>query len=333
MERGGTFGFLPDVNFMNTSILAVVPSDWHGVRRALSCYTPFMVAPADARDALRTYKPETVLFGCYQPEWYAIATDAQFYRMRTVLTWFASTVLNEFDRRNREWLYAGLSAVRHGTIHEFRIPHRGLASFWAHQNLPAHYLPLSMTPPTVSVPPHEGIRIGILGSGQPWKNMETQFYAADLVRLQYPNVSIHVQQKSAVREAQRFLKTPVEQLRSADTFPSDDAYHAYVGSMDINLVMSLSETYSYLCAESLALGVPVLTTPITPVLQDAPQMLRDACVMSEFDDPTAIAARIIKILEVRDTLRPLCEAFMTMKAHAEYADVNALKLQWTQPFS
>lgn len=316
---------------MDTRILAVVPSDWHGVRRALSCYTSHFSTPERAIATIDATRPTTVIFGCYQREWYTIVARAQFYRARCVVAWFASTTLNEFDMRNREWMYASLLSVRRQHIHELAIPHRGLASFWQSEGLPTRHLPLSCTLPVgLSAPSSDGLHLGLLGSGQPWKNMETQALAAKVLQRRGASVTLHVQNDHAIWNARRTFDIPTVIHRNAMT---DDEYYRLVGSMHMNLIVSFSETYSYLGAESLALGVPILTTPITPILASAPEMLRKACVIDVFDDPIAIADRVEHIIESHSELSALGRAHIGAFNAIEHEKVTKVRDEWMLPLS
>jgi glycosyltransferase involved in cell wall biosynthesis len=316
---------------METHILAVVPKRWYGVRRALSCYTSHIVTPDEAKRAIDALRPQTVVFGCYQPEWYPIVAHALFHRARCVASWFASTILNDFDEQNREWLYTAISAVRRGFLHELVIPHRGLASVWSDAGLPASYLPLTFTPPTVDMqPPADGIHLGLFGTGHPWKNMETQALAAHVLHRRHGNVTLHVQNDFAIRDVRRYFDIPVLQHREI----TDDAdYHRVVGSMHVNLIMSLSETYSYLGAESLALGVPILTTAVTPILDTSWGALRDHCILHKFDDPVEIANRIELILRQRDRLRDEGRTHILSFNESQRSSVEKVRAAWMRPLS
>lgn len=316
---------------MSTHILAVVPADWHGVRRALSCYATHFSTPERAIATIDTLHPATVIFGCYQREWYTIVAHARFHRARCVVAWFASSILNEFDTRNREWLYASLQSIRRGQIHELAIPHDGIASFWREEGLPARHLPLAFTAPTVtSTPTSDHVHLGLFGSGQPWKNAETQALAAQILHRRHQKVMLHVQSDHAVRAAQRFFDIPVTVHRD---IVSDDEYYRLIGSMHVNLIVSLSETYSYLGAESLALGAPILTTPVTPILASAPPELRAASVLDVFDDPMAIADRVEYILEHRTAISEWGLSHIHAFNDVEQAKVAKVRDEWMLPLS
>lgn len=319
------------MSLVSERILAVVPADWHGVRRALSCYTSTFVTPDHAVATIDSLRPTTVIFGCYQREWYAIAERAHVHRTRCVVAWFASTVLNEFDERNREWLYASLQSVRRGHIHEMVTPHKGTASLWRESGIPSRYLPLSFVPPSVqSIARSDGLHVGLFGSGQPWKNMETQALAVQILRRRPGTVTLHVQNEHAVRAARRFFDIPVVVHQNS---LSDDDYYRLIGSMHVNLIVSLSETYSYLGAESLALGVPILTTPLTPILSTAPGELRTYCVIDQFDDPTIIADYIERIYAHRITLGRLGQEHILSYNKYEQQHVAQVQNKWLQPLT
>ena len=274
-------------------ILGITPHDWYGVRRALSAITPDYSAPADALTRLETDRPDVVVFGCYLPEWKPILDAARRLGCRTVLTWYASYILNEFDHRNRLWMTAALREAKNGYFDFVATPYTGLAVAWSHFGIPTDVLPPTVTTTLTPIPKRAGMHIGVLGSSQPWKNMDTQVIAASMI----PDAIVHVQ-KMHRTEAIRVLGiTPTVH----DHFASDDDYHALVGSMRINLTVSMSETFSFLTAESLLLGTPVVTSSVTPIFADAPPEL-SVCRISQFDDPVCIRDTMHRVLNKYDEI-------------------------------
>jgi glycosyltransferase involved in cell wall biosynthesis len=279
------------------NILAVGYPEWYGVKRVLQCLTPDMVPVAEAVDHIERCRPRVVVFGCWTPDMHPALTRCQQLNITTVVTWYAGSILHEFDAVNRTWLLEALSLLQRGAIDFFATTHIGLQRTLSHYGVRCDLLEpfldleaLSAVPPA-SPSDDERIHIGIFGSGQPWKNMEAQILAASMV----PNAVVHVQtlpRKSLVQ----FLGCRVEV--HPGVLP-DVAYYQLLQRMHVNLCVSYAETYSYLCMESLALGVPVLTTGQVPFVRvHLPQ-----CVTQDGDDPAFLAVHIDMMLSASLTLR------------------------------
>lgn len=277
---------------LSDAVLGVTIPDWWGVRRALEGICTHFSSPQDAVRTIRTLRPRVVVFGCYQFHWESVLNAARSEGCRTVLTWHASYILNEFNHVNREWMFHGLKAAAAGFFDFVATPHEGLAKTWTHYGIDTDFLPNIITAEIRPVPKLEGFHAGIWGSGQPWKNMDAQVIGADMA-----GAEVHIQTIQHGQSLETLSIVPKRHPRIS----SDEAYYRLVGSMTVNLCMSLSEVYSYLTAESLLMGVPILTTPITPVLKDAPAILK-ACVNPHYEDPHEIGNALRCILEDHEAI-------------------------------
>lgn len=286
------------------NILAVTHQDWHGVRRALAAITPHVVTPIEAIRRIEQERPDVVVFGCYTTGWMDTLKTARRMKCKTVLTWYASYVLNEFDAVNRQWMVEALSAVRAGDFDFVATPHVGLAESWRHFGIQTEVLP-----PVVNVAALRGITVlrrvtgvdvGVFGSGQPWKNMDTQIVGAAMV----PRSRVHVQTVIDKRLVTA-LKIPLHRYGHL----SDGEFYALLASMHVNLCVTMSESFSYLVAESLLLGTPILTTSITPILQYAPAVMH-VCRTPHFDDPVSIREHVGMILDNYDDIAEAGRTFM-----------------------
>jgi len=273
--------------------LGVVEPSWYGVRRALLNCCDAVVSPAEAAALIRSNRPKRVVFGCYMPQWQPILRAARDTGSRSIITWHASFILNEFDHANRVWMAAAIQAVKTGMATRLATPHQGLASTFRKLGVKTDYLPNIVKDELKPRKKLPGINIGILGSGQPWKNMECQIIAASMI----PKAKIWIQNLKHP-EVVNVLGIPYTQVPYID---SDDEYYDLVGGMTVNMVASLSEVYSYFTVESLMLGTPILTTPITPVLR-FDSRLSASCTTPHFEDPMELAAKLKRIIEDREDL-------------------------------
>jgi len=272
---------------LSSAVLGVTPESWLGVRRALSGVCTHYASPQEAVRSIRLLRPKVVVFGCYQFAWENVLLEARALGACTVLTWHASYILNEFNHINREWMFHALKAYKMGWFDFVATPHEGLAATWSHYGIETDFLPNVVE---AALPPAQkmsGFNVGILGSGQPWKNMDAQVIGAHMA-----GATVHVQN---IQHAQALEILDI-QVKRHPHIKSDADYYRLLGGMQINLCMSLSEVYSYLTAESLLLKTPILTTPITPILKSAPLSL-SVCRSPFYEDPLEIAASIRQIMD------------------------------------
>ena len=302
----------------SNAILGVTPYDWSGVRRALAGVCTHYASPQDAVRTIRLLKPRAVVFGCYQPAWDNILSAARAEGCRTILTWHASYILNEFNHINREWMFHGLKAAKTDFFDFVATPHEGLAKTWTHYGIETDFLPNIITADLKPQPKRNGFSVGVFGSGQPWKNMDAQIIGADMA-----GAEVHIQNLMHGQSLETLSITPKRHPR----INTDEGYYELVGSMTINLCMSLSEVYSYLTAESLLMGVPILTTPITPILKDAPEILQ-RCRNPHFEDPYEIAASLRYIAGNHAAISAAGVVHMTNLNEANRQIVAAVREKW-----
>jgi glycosyltransferase involved in cell wall biosynthesis len=275
--------------------LAVTSPDWWGVRRALAPLSDHFCPPEqNTIRVIRDLKPKLVVFGCYMPSWEKILLEAKKEGCKTVLTWHASYILNEFDHTNREWMFHSLKAAKERNFDFIATPHEGLAKTWSSFGLKTDFLPNIVDAELTPAPKSPGINFGILGSGQPWKNMDCQIVAANLFGR---GAKVHVQSLQHPQAVDIIGAKYIKHGRVKD----DAEYYKLMSEMTINMCLSLSEVYSYFTAESLLLGTPILTTPITPILKKAPKELQP-CITPYFEDPVEIVRSLGKILDNYETI-------------------------------
>lgn len=305
---------------LSNAVLGITCHDWWGVRRALDGVCTNFSTPQDAVRTIKLTRPKVVVFGCYQMAWENVLHAAKAEGCTTVLTWHASYILNEFNHVNREWMFHGLKAAKAGFFDFVATPHEGLAKTWTHYGIETDFLPNVVTAELHPMPKLEGFHVGIWGSGQPWKNMDAQVIAADMA-----GAEVHIQ---AIQHPQSLESLGINPKRH-QRLSSDDAYYRLVGSMQVNLCMSLSEVYSYLTAESLLMGVPILTTPITPVLKDAPGIL-NVCRNPHFEDPYEISQALRCIAENHDAISKAGLEHMTALNEVNKEIAARVRAKWLE---
>jgi len=275
--------------------------------------------PESAITAMKRLRPQVVVFGCYTPLWEKVLHFAKAQGYRTVLTWHASYILNEFDHTNREWMFHALRARRAGLFDHITTPHEGLAQTWTHFGYPTDFLPNLVDSVPAAGTKLPGLNIGVFGSGQPWKNVECQVIAASLI----PDAKVHVQ-KIKHRQSLESMNIKVTEVPHV---ASDAAYMALMSSMRLNLCLSLSETYSFFTIESFMCGTPLIGTPIIPVLKNGPAEIQK-CICPYFEDPIAIRKTIEDVLSDYDNIREVGREYMIELNEKNKKVAEAVTSKW-----
>ena len=127
-------------------------------------------------------------------------------------------------------------------------------------------------------------QIGIFGTENFNKNLHNQVCGAAMV----PDGHIYVTQP----QLYTYLNT-----RYITGIPRSNHHQflGYLASMDVNLHLSFSESWGQIAAESMALGVPCLTSPNTNLL-DNDEELKQLLTVIRTDSPVCIADQIETVL-------------------------------------
>jgi glycosyltransferase involved in cell wall biosynthesis len=175
-----------------------------------------------------------------------------------------------------------------GVLDKIAFNKKGMAeSLKALWGIEAHKIILK-TPLLSSVTKqNDGVHIGVLGNDQFRKNLHNQVVAAAMIK----DVHIHVTTDT------NFEYLPAPTIIKHPTGQSHSDFTQILGSMDVNLHLSFSESWGQLTTESLAMGVPCLTAYHSDVF-DYDEELREMLVVSDFDDSFGIAKKLNKILQL-----------------------------------
>jgi hypothetical protein len=74
-------------------------------------------------------------------------------------------------------------------------------------------------------------------------------------------------------------------------------YQRRVADVDLGLELSWSESFSYITAEQVARGTPMLVSPMVPALEDMPAAVRKRLVVSNPDDPELIRRQLVFLID------------------------------------
>ena len=102
------------------------------------------------------------------------------------------------------------------------------------------------------------------------------------------------------------------------------AYYNHLGSMDLNIQITFSEAFNYVCAESLALGVPCLGSLMTPALtspiKEIQNILDKFMIVTRIDDTISVFNKMKLFINLPDNLRN--EIAETCKAHIRFLAIH-----------
>lgn len=316
------------------SIVAICDREWLGVRRALSTITTTIVEASTANSTIQHVRPDVVVFGCYRRQWDDIVKMAHNAGARTVLTWWAGFQLNEMDSKNDSWMADSIRAAKAKEFDFIATPHRGLAETWrklcrlAVDDFPCVVPAIEeVDVPATPLPARRWPLVGVFGSGMPWKNVQTQVAGALLV---HPNTKVYMQGYSRDRRALEAMISDPTDLVVIRRIDRDAEYFRLIQSMDVNLCVSMSESFSYHAAESLLLGVPVVYSPIVRAMQDSPDCLK-AGLVTDWDDPRLIAQAIKAVLLDRVNISEQGRLWMALENTARRRHLEALVAKWHGP--
>lgn len=277
--------------------LTTTSESWAGVRKALEQYSSEFADVSRAPAAIQALRPERVVLGGYNPQWKPVLEAAKRVGARVTCTWHNTPVLNEFNPANRVCLVEAVRAYHAGLITDFETPHMGVYATLDAYGIRSEFTPNKVKEISVRPKRREGIHIGLFGTGLPWKNMDTQILAAGMVK----GATLHLQNVQDTTLLNTFgIKFEVHPY-----FSNREVFYSLLGSMTVNLAVSLTETFGYIVAESFLLGVPAITNWSAPVLamtNSAESGLISLCRTPFPDDPYDIASKLDRVIKHRDEI-------------------------------
>jgi glycosyltransferase involved in cell wall biosynthesis len=193
---------------------------------------------------------------------------------------------NSVRQQNMKYLF---ELAKKDKIQQFGVIKKGLEVLFHQQtNVPCHQIDIPFKlPKGININKfNDGkIHIGIFGNDSYNKNRHTQVAAASLV----PNSVVHFVGKDEFdyllpteRKVQHHHLNYIEFLN-------------LLGSMDVNLYCSFTESYGQIVLESLALGVPCIHNNNSDILYNFPELKRNL-VIDEYDNIVKISEKVISLI-------------------------------------
>lgn len=191
--------------------------------------------------------------------------------------------------------------VDEGAVRKLGFVKAGLAEYFRSLGYPAehvmNFLRDPVVPPRAAADPEGRFHVGVFGSSVSHKNVVTQVMAAQMV----PGVVTHTCEPVDAP----FLYRSPRKVETHGLLPRD-RFLALLRKMHATLYVSLSECYPMTVLESIAAGTLCLTSHTSRLFDGAPELF-DALVVSEHDNPRAIASQLSAALERRVELVTLAQ--------------------------
>ena len=182
--------------------------------------------------------------------------------------------------------------AKQGKIQQFGVIKKGLDVLFHQQTqVPCYHLSIPFQlPPGIKVQKYNDgkIHIGVFGNDSYNKNRHTQVAAASLI----PSSVVHF-----IGEDEFDYLLPSER-KVQHTMMDYPKFLSVLGSMDINLYCSFTESFGQVVLESLALGVPCIHNNNSGILDDYPE-LQERLIVNQYDNIQTISNQINKALKHR----------------------------------
>jgi glycosyltransferase involved in cell wall biosynthesis len=196
-----------------------------------------------------------------------------------------------------------LQFVREGKIRKIGFAKQGMAGVMQRLGYQAEFV-MNRGPgqqeDSYPLKPKSGIDIGVFGTKRFRKNYYTQLMAA----LMISDARVHVIHYPDTTELVRPYRNRIVDHGYLNT----DEFLSLSAQMDLNLYVSLSECWPEAVIESLALGVPCITSHTSEIFQ-YDEYLFNKLVETALDNPNRIAERIRGVLEQRGEVSRRCREY------------------------
>ena len=283
-------------------VLIVCHPDWRGIRSAsINQGEPVLEVPgilnAKHRDLLTQFLIDAqitkLVINGVPPQFIPFAQHLHQYAPHIEIYFIFHGTLVQHALISQEATLVDqlIDGVKQGYIAKLGFVKTGLAPFISTLGIPAYTLS-NFQPPIIptnniklsSVDGH--VHIGVFADDGWIKNFIVQVAAACMVE----HAIIHVIQLPKAR----YFEHCQNQIIEHGVMPRAK-FLDLMAQMDITLYISLSECYPMTVIESLAAGVPCITSDTSSIF-DADPVLKDQLVVRAHDNPTAIHRHIQDVL-------------------------------------
>ena len=282
---------------LDTPVVAVCHPDWRGVRTATYGHDVPVVEVADAGawadelvGRLADAQVRMLVVQGFPPGADALLRHAHAARIGTRVVLHSSMTQHGGEAAEAAVADLVLGLQREGVVERVGFVKEGLAESFGALGYEVAWVP-NRIPDLPAIERRDlgaGTHVGVFAESFWRKNVVTQLGAVALI----PDAVAHVLQRPDVAYLERL---PVQEH---GLLPWTE-FVALQGSVDLNLYVTLSECYPLSPIESYQAGVPALTSRTSSVFRDDPD-LWEMTTVDELDNPRAIAAAALRLLEARE---------------------------------
>lgn len=268
-------------------VVQVCHPDWRGVRTSAHAFgapvferADFTASAEEIARNLAAGGTELLVIQGWPPGAPALARAARRQGLAVAVVSHAALTQHGTDAGEAERLSEVLDLIGEGIVAKIAFVKAGLAPVFAALGFPAHEL-INRVPLVEEVPLQDlgpGDHVGIFLYPYWRKNVTTQVAAAILLE-----AVAHVMHRPAVPWI------PAAAIVEHGELPRD-RFLELLGSMDLNLHVTLSECHPMTPMESYRLGVPCLVSRTSLLFRDDAELL-DLTSVVELDDPAAIVRK------------------------------------------
>jgi len=277
------------------SVVQICHPEWRGVRASTYAFGDVVVETTDLTDAARPLAAElieagaaTVVVQAWVPGTEALLHAASAAGLATRMVFHSSMPQHGADHHEGEAVTRAFDLADDGVIGRVGFVKDGLAEAFEAMGHHAWYLAnrVPRLPPFEREDLGDGLDVGVFQHPYWRKNVTTQLSAVAIL-----GGTAHIMAKPDVG----YLSLPIVEYGEL----AHDRFIGLQASVDLNLVVSLSECYPMSPMESYAAGVPALVSRTSALFASDPELYALTTV-GEADNPTAVAAAARALFDHRD---------------------------------
>jgi hypothetical protein len=275
-------------------VVALCHPEWRGIREAtLAQGLPVVESAHPGRkasallDTLEEVGTALVVVNGFPPGTGVFATAAAARGIRVRIVMHSSMAQHGFEKPESTVIEELCRLAGEGLVDVVGFSKEGQAEAFVAMGCPAVFVPprISHVPATAPADLGAGRHVGIFAEATWRKNVTTQLGAVAMLR-----ATAHV---TALPDVPYLI----DRVAVVDHGIVDrSSFLALLAGVDINLSVSLYESFPVLPQESYQLGTPCLVSRTSALFRSDP-VLWDISTVSEHDNPRAVAAAAERLLE------------------------------------
>lgn len=243
-------------------------------------------------ELLRAQKPRVVLFGGWSGVYETLMENLRDTPIRFVVYWTSSGGQTDISQELPK-----LAALLEMENVRLCFSSHGMAQTFQALNFPAYYLPPTLVEPTMPAPVEEThppfISMFCPPAEYKRKNILNALLALAQLRGEWKLVVNGLSQDAAYAVVLKSLRLPYIDWGWMERAQ----YENNLWRIDLGLQLSFAETFDYVAAEHLLRGIPVLASPMVPVMDLLDEETRAPLVVTRADDAEAIRVQLQTLVD------------------------------------